>query len=79
MIAIKVLVLSVLALCAFAGNSILSRIVLRSGEIDPASFTLLRLLVAGITLSLISVLRKQPALSANPSKGCWKAAAIVCG
>jgi drug/metabolite transporter (DMT)-like permease len=76
-IAIKVPVLTFLALCAFAGNSILCRIALSSGEIDPASFTLVRLLAAGITLSLIFVLRKQPALSAVPSKGSWKAAAML--
>ena len=77
MIAVKVPGLTFLAFCAFAGNWILCRIALRSDEIDPASFTLVKLLAAGITLPLIFVLRKQPALSAVPSKGSWKAAAIL--
>lgn len=77
MIAVRVSVLTFLAFCAFAENWILCRIALSSDEIDPASFTLVKLLAAGITLPLIFVLRKQPALSAVPSKGSWKAAAIL--
>lgn len=57
MIALKVPFFTILALCAFAGNSILCRIALSGGEIDPASFTFVRLLAAAITLSLILYFR----------------------
>ncbi len=42
-----------LAMLAFAGNSILCRLALRDGSIDPASFTSLRLASGAITLWLI--------------------------
>jgi drug/metabolite transporter (DMT)-like permease len=51
-IALKVPFLTVLTLCAFAGNSILCRIALSGGGIDPASFTIVRLLSAAFTLLL---------------------------
>jgi len=84
-IALKVPFLTVLALCAFAGNSILCRIALSGGEIDPASFTFVRLLAAAITLSLILYFRNQSTpklvfgLVSNSvlSKGSWKAAAML--
>lgn len=77
MIAVKVPILTFLALCAFAGNSILCRIALSSGEIDPASFTLVRLIAAAITLSLILSFRNQPIASHFSSKGSWKAASML--
>jgi drug/metabolite transporter (DMT)-like permease len=45
---------------AFAGNSLLCRMALRSAAIDPASFTILRLLAGAATLALILVLRGTP-------------------
>ena len=38
------LILTALAMLAFAGNSIICRLALASGSIDPASFTMLRVL-----------------------------------
>ena len=38
---------------AFAGNSILCRMALRDGAIDPASFTSIRLLSGAVALLLI--------------------------
>jgi drug/metabolite transporter (DMT)-like permease len=82
-IALKVPFLTVLALCAFAGNSILCRIALSSGETDPASFTLVRLLAAAFTLLLILHFRSQYTSglvsSSVLSKGSWKAAAMLFG
>jgi drug/metabolite transporter (DMT)-like permease len=49
-------VLTVLAVLAFAANSLLCRMALRGGAIDPASFTNLRLLSGAATLVAISAL-----------------------
>ena len=49
----KAFVLTVLALIAFAGNSVLCRLALQSGHIDPASFTSIRLLSGAIFLAFL--------------------------
>ncbi|MCQ4264344.1 EamA family transporter [Stutzerimonas stutzeri] len=49
----RTLLLTALAILAFAGNSILCRIALRDTAIDPASFTSLRLLAGALTLWLL--------------------------
>lgn len=49
----RTLLLTALAMLAFAGNSILCRIALRDTAIDPASFTSLRLLAGALTLWLL--------------------------
>jgi drug/metabolite transporter (DMT)-like permease len=51
----QTLPLTVLAMLAFAGNSLLCRVALRDGGIDPASFTTLRL--AGGALALWAIVR----------------------
>lgn len=50
--------LTLLAMLAFAGNSILCRLALKETEIDPASFTAVRLTAGAITLWLIIRLRR---------------------
>ncbi len=50
---LKTATLSGLALIAFAGNSVLCRLALSSGEIDPASFTAIRLISGAIALLLL--------------------------
>lgn len=49
----RILLLTALAMLAFAGNSILCRIALRDTAIDPASFTGLRILAGALTLWLL--------------------------
>ena len=49
--------LTTLAMVAFAANSLLCRFALGSTGIDPASFTLVRLLSGAIVLALIAILR----------------------
>ena len=44
---------TVLALISFAANSVLCRLALRSGEIDAATFTTVRLLAGALVLALI--------------------------
>jgi drug/metabolite transporter (DMT)-like permease len=55
----RILALTVLALVAFAANSLLCRLALRSTAIDPASFTAIRLLAGAMTLALLMALRRR--------------------
>lgn len=52
--------LTVIALMAFAGNSLLCRYALKQTDIDPASFTTVRLLAGAAALWLIVILRGGP-------------------
>ena len=53
----RVLLLAALAMLAFAGNSLLCRLALKSASIDAASFTAVRLLSGAVVLALIVRLR----------------------
>jgi drug/metabolite transporter (DMT)-like permease len=66
--------LAVFALLCFAANSVLARLALRSGGIDPASFTAIRLLSGAIVLGLL--LRARG--GARPAtRGRWVGAALL--
>ncbi|MEL6495672.1 MAG: DMT family transporter [Cyanobacteria bacterium J06623_7] len=56
----KTIVLTCLALTAFAGNSVLCRLALGEARIDAASFTIVRLLSGIIVLCLISAIARTP-------------------
>ncbi|MCG6541881.1 DMT family transporter [Pseudomonas sp. KSR10] len=56
----RTLLLTALAMLAFAGNSLLCRAALRDSQIDPASFTALRLFAGALVLWLLLWLRKSP-------------------
>ncbi len=76
---IKTLGYTTFALFAFAGNSVLCRLALGEGQIDAASFTVIRLLSGIITLVIILLLTqgaKKP-LQKNASKGSWTAALML--
>lgn len=66
---------TVLALIAFAANSIFARLALSEPSIDPASYTAVRLLTGAVTLWLLSRFR-QTDISA-PSGSSWIAAAML--
>jgi drug/metabolite transporter (DMT)-like permease len=51
----RLVVGTVVAMLAFAGNSVLCRLALEQGSIDPASFTSLRLLSGALMLSILLV------------------------
>src|SRR5450830_746488 len=53
----KLIFLTVLAMVAFAGNSLLCRQALKHTAIDPASFTLIRILAGALVLWLIVRIR----------------------
>lgn len=71
-------VMTALALIAFAANSVLCRLALAGDEIDPASFTMVRLFSGAITLLFILSLQSKSVKAALPnlrdcvrSNGSW--------
>jgi drug/metabolite transporter (DMT)-like permease len=71
----KVATLTVLALIAFAGNSVLCRFALADGSMDAASFTTVRLVSGAIALLLI--LYGANGRRRSPSFGSWMSAAML--
>jgi drug/metabolite transporter (DMT)-like permease len=65
---------TVLALLAFAANSLLCRLALTSGSIDPASFTAIRLATGAAVLLVLVRMRADRSRSATPS---WVSAALL--
>ncbi|WP_444997824.1 DMT family transporter [Aliikangiella sp. IMCC44359] len=65
---IKLVLITALALVAFAANSILCRLALGANNIDPASFTVIRLLAGTFILMLIVSVKYYGKYS---SKGSW--------
>jgi drug/metabolite transporter (DMT)-like permease len=63
----RIVILTLLAMVAFASNSLLCRLALRETAIDAASFTFIRLLSGAITLCLIVITRKTARITA----GSW--------
>jgi len=68
--------LTVLALLAFAGNSVLGRLALGEAAIDPASYTAVRLVSGALTLWLITVAIGRRG-SAAGSAGSWMAGVLL--
>jgi drug/metabolite transporter (DMT)-like permease len=68
--AIRAALLTLLAMVAFAANSLLCRIALKQTAIDAATFTSVRLVSGAIVLALIVRLRA----SAAPGEGSWLSA-----
>src|SRR6266403_3200209 len=66
----RVFVLTLLAMIAFAGNSLLCRQALKRTTIDAASFTFIRILSGAVALSLVVMLRK----GTRPKAGNWASA-----
>lgn len=70
MTAPRLAILTSLAMLAFAGNSLLCRVALKSTAIDAASFTTIRLLAGAATLWLIARISR----GAPVGRGSWPAA-----
>ena len=71
---LRIAVLTALAMLAFAANSVLCRLALRDGDIDPASFTLIRILSGALVLWVI--VRVRAGVAAG-SRGDWFSAAAL--
>ena len=67
--------LTVLALIAFAGNSVFCRLALAGPIIDPASYTAVRLITGAVTLWIIAALRRKE--SFGKSGGSWISASML--
>ena len=66
----RVFILTLLAMTAFAGNSLLCRQALKRTTIDAASFTFIRILSGAVVLWLVVMLRKRT----RPKAGNWASA-----
>lgn len=71
--AARILLLTAVAMLAFAGNSLLCRVALKHTDIDAVSFTAIRIGSGALMLWLLLRLRRQP-LAAT---GNWRAAAAL--
>jgi drug/metabolite transporter (DMT)-like permease len=76
MAVLRVAALTATAMLAFAANSLLCRLALAGGRIDPASFTSLRVVSGAVALSLIFVVqrRRPPVFAAN-----WRSVLALTG
>jgi len=70
----KTIAFTVMALVAFAANSILCRMALREGVIDPAAFSTIRFLSGAVMLSILAAPLQRSFL---PLRGSWAAAIIL--
>src|SRR5947207_3861265 len=66
----RLFILTLLAMIAFAGNSLICPLALTQTTIDAASFTFTRILSGAVALSLIVTIRKRT----SPTTGYWAAA-----
>jgi drug/metabolite transporter (DMT)-like permease len=66
----RLFILTLLAMIAFAGNSLICRLALTQTTIDAASFTFTRILSGAVALSLIVTIRKRT----SPKAGSWASA-----
>ena len=70
----RLFALTVLAMLAFAGNSLLCRLALKTTAIDPATFTSIRIVAGALVLWLIVRMRA----GATPRAGSWAGALSLC-
>jgi drug/metabolite transporter (DMT)-like permease len=70
----RTLLLTTVALLAFAANSLLCRQALRHGLADPASFASIRVASGALTLAAIVRVQRKPARAA---RGDWRAASML--
>jgi drug/metabolite transporter (DMT)-like permease len=73
MISLRVALLTLFAMLAFAGNSLLCRVALRDTAIDAASFTTIRLASGALVLAAIMLARKSRPTAA----GSWPMAVML--
>lgn len=73
---VRVAALTGLAMLAFAANSLLCRLAMAGGRIDPASFTAIRVVSGAVALSLIVIVQRRRALRPTAD---WRAVAALTG
>ena len=72
---LKIIIFPLLALIAFAANSVLCRLALGEDSIDAASFTVIRLLAGAAVLYLLILLNTSK--TASDAKGSWSASLML--
>lgn len=70
----RTLLLTATAMACFAGNSLLGRLALAEGHVDPATFTAIRLATGALVLAVLA-LRRTPDARAPAAK--WTSAALL--
>ena len=78
----QLFVLTLVAMIAFAGNSLLCRMALKQTAIDPASFTFIRILSGAVVLWLIVRMRSSPVAAVYDRRrlqGNWPSALALFG
>ena len=70
----RAVLLTSLAMVAFAGNSLLCRAALEQTRIDPASFTTIRLVSGAMMLWLVGLVTRRAASRVAPRVGSWGSA-----
>lgn len=70
----RLVLLTLLAMLAFAGNSVLCRLALKGSASDPASFTVVRIVAGAVVLAVLVGLRGGERLR---SSGSWAGAAAL--
>ena len=73
---LRTVVLTLIAMLAFAANSLLCRLALQQAAIDPASFASVRLVSGALVLAAIVRLRRSPD-AARAARPDWLAAAML--
>ena len=77
--AARILILTSLAMLAFAGNSLLCRLALKHTGIDPASFTTIRLISGAVTLWLVVRVRDAASAGGGNWLSAWALFAYAAG
>lgn len=72
----RIAIATVVALIAFASNSILCRLALASARIDPATFTTIRIVAGALALALIASFGRAKRAPTRGRSG-WTSAALL--
>lgn len=75
----RTILLTAVAMAAFAANSILARLALGSGAIDAASYTGIRLASGAVVLGMLVMLRGKSGWRSLVGLGTWQQAAALLG
>jgi len=73
----KSFIVAALAMIAFAANSVIARFALSSHGIDPATFTMFRLLAGAFALTMIALFLKRGKLREIRVSGSWLSALLL--
>jgi drug/metabolite transporter (DMT)-like permease len=76
---LRTILLTAVAMAAFAANSILARLALGSGAIDAASYTGIRLASGAVVLGMLVMLRGKSGWRSLARLGTWQQAAALLG